>query len=66
MAKGGARPGAGRPKGTTKEIIKDKTFLGIKVTEEEKAILVEKFENFKKKYNLNSTEAIRKMVMELD
>ena len=52
----------GRKKGTAE---KTATFLGVRVTPEEKKELSKIFDDFKKKSNLKSSEAIKKMVYNL-
>lgn len=52
----------GRKKGTAE---KTATFLGVRVTPEEKKELSKIFDDFKKKNNLKSSEAIKKMVYNL-
>ena len=49
----------GRKKGTAE---KTATFLGVRVTPEEKKELSKIFDDFKKKNNLKSSEVIKKMV----
>lgn len=52
----------GRKSGTAE---KTATFLGVRVTPEEKKELSKIFDDFKKKNNLKSSEAIKKMVYNL-
>nr|DAW76204.1 MAG TPA: NikA, BACTERIAL CONJUGATION, RELAXASE, DNA [Caudoviricetes sp.] len=52
----------GRKRGTAE---KTATFLGVRVTPEEKKELSKIFDDFKKKNNLKSSEAIKKMVYNL-
>lgn len=52
----------GRKRGTAE---KTATFLGVRVTPEEKKKLSKIFDDFKKKNNLKSSEAIKKMVYNL-
>jgi hypothetical protein len=52
----------GRKKGTAE---KTATFLGVRVTPEEKKELSKIFDDFKKKNNLKSSEVIKKMVYNL-
>ncbi|MDO5089202.1 MAG: hypothetical protein Q4D53_05395 [Leptotrichiaceae bacterium] len=63
--RGGFRRGAGRPVGTTKEITKNMTFLGVKVTEEEKKKLNCNLQKYMKLHSLNKSAAIRKIFTEL-
>lgn len=52
----------GRKRGTAE---KTATFLGVRVTLEEKKELSKIFDDFKKENNLKSSEAIKKMVYNL-
>lgn len=52
----------GRKKGTAE---KTATFLGVRVTPEEKKELSEILENYKKENNLKSSEAIIKIIYDL-
>ena len=52
----------GRKKGTAE---KTATFLGVRVTPEEKKELSKIFDDFKKKNNIKSSEVIKKMVYNL-
>ena len=58
--KGGKREGAGRKKG----VKKNKLLFGYKYTEEEYKELKEIFEDYKKRNDLTSTEAIKKIILE--
>ena len=56
--RGGKREGAGRPKGSFKENKKNETFLGYRVTAEEKEKYQDIFDRYKEKYKLSTTKAI--------
>ena len=58
--KGGKREGAGRKKG----VRKNKLLFGYKYTEEEYTELKKTFEDYKKRNNLSSTEAVKKIILE--
>ena len=58
--KGGKREGSGRPKG----VRKNKLLFGYKYSEEEYKELKEIFEEYKKRNNLTSTQAIKKIILE--
>ena len=60
--RGGARVGAGRPKGSFKENKKNETFLGYRVTAEEKEKYQGIFDRYKEKYKLSTTKAILKIM----
>lgn len=62
--KGRPKPlGSGRKKGSGE---KTSTFLGIRVSPEEKKELSEIFENFKEEKGLSSSEAIKKIIYDLE